>query len=94
MTEHTPQQAAISHPHDRHGHTVTRGDVVELVFGGDHLRGIVEEIRTDEHGVHRAHISTTVVVPASATSVRLDENPKHREREGSRVEHHKPKAKS
>ena len=88
MTEQTPPaRANVSHPHDRHGNEVKRGQLVEFVWAGEHHKGIVEHLSTDDHGHHYAHVSIEAHVPCTATSVRKDENPKAAEKEGSKVEH-------
>jgi hypothetical protein len=88
MTEQTPPaRAGLNHPHDKHGHPVKKGQLVEFVWAGEHHKGEVEEISTDEHGHHYAHVAITTLVPCTAVSVRKDENPKAAEKEGSKVEH-------
>jgi hypothetical protein len=90
MTEHAaPQRAGVTHPHDKHGNPVRKGQLVEFVWAGEHHKGLVEEVSTDDHGTHRAHINITAVVPCTATSVREDENPKAAEKDGSKVTHKK-----
>jgi hypothetical protein len=91
MTEQTPPgRAGLNHPHDKHGHPVKKGQLVEFVWAGEHHKGEVEEISTDDHGHHYAHAVITAVIPCTATSVREDENPKAAEKDGSKVEHHRP----
>lgn len=89
MTEHTlPARAGISHPHDKHGHPVKKGQLVEFIYAGEHHKGLVENVTTDDHGHHYAHVTITTQIPCTATSVRQDVNPKAAEKEGSKVEHH------
>jgi hypothetical protein len=88
MTEQTPpQRAHLDHAHDKHGNPVKPGQLVEFVWAGEHHKGIVHETSLDDHGHHHAHIQITAVVPATACSVRKDENPKAAEKDGSKVEH-------
>lgn len=92
MTEQTPPaRAGVNHPHDKHGHPVKKGQLVEFVWAGEHHKGLVEEVSTDDHGHHYAHVSITTEIPCTATSVREDENPKAAEKDDSKVEHRKVK---
>ena len=91
MSEHAaPQRAGVDHPHDKHGKQVKKGQLVEFVWAGEHHKGLVEEISTDDHGHHHAHVAITAVVPCTACSVRADENPKAAEKDGSPVRHQLP----
>jgi hypothetical protein len=85
MTEHVPPaRAGATHPHDKHGRPVSVGQLVEFVWAGEHHKGLVESIDTDDHGHHHAHVAITAVVPCTATSVRADENPKGAPQEGQK----------
>lgn len=79
--------------HDKHNHPIRVGDLVEVVYGGDHHTLVVEEIST-AHEHHYVHGSVTIKVPSTATSRRESENPTDAPREGTKVhvQEHKPAA--
>jgi hypothetical protein len=70
MSEHaTPQRAGIEHPHDRNEQKVEKGQHVSFIWAGEELAGEVTKVETDDHGIHHAHVATTVKVPARNTTV-------------------------
>jgi hypothetical protein len=75
--------------HDKHGHAVSTGDIVEVVHFGEHHTFAVEEIHED-HGHHYLTGSVTIRVPSTATERRKGQNPPDAPREDTKVQHHTP----
>lgn len=77
--------------HDKHNHPIHVGDVVELVYGGEHHTLVVESL-SEHQGHHFVHGPINVQAPTTACSRRKDENPKTAPRDQSkavRVTEHK-----
>ncbi|MGH2443960.1 MAG: hypothetical protein ACRDFX_12465, partial [Chloroflexota bacterium] len=64
----------VTQAYDKHEHPLKPGDTVDAVYGGEHHTFVIESIQ-EEHGHYFVTGSTTIRVPAPATSKHRQASP-------------------